>query len=307
MALVQSHRSRKTTEAIQAYRNSRKDVRKALKKQRDQVQAWEESHTVGTAMPQAETIIPTLASTPLLPAGTRPDTLTKPLRVCRWEAPLSSLIQKLLSATNLTEEHEATRKELEKAWNEKCAGIRAADCKAITAPVKKLTICFMANRCLCSDERGKNVIRFVQALSRCLHSGRNAMLAKGSAGRQLYNRALAVLRVHRKGKDLELRAKDYWMHLGWSNFNNQVHHILRLLPCVATLHGEWDEITLEADVSGGPVNLWVAFLGIDLDKNWDAEIWQVYDSNDQVRTDFVPKFVSLKRCPINGKVSSAKS
>ena len=43
-------------------------------------------------------------------------------------------------------------------------------------------------------------------------------------------------------------------------------------------------------------------MGIDCDKNWDAEIWQVYDSNDQVRTDFVPKFVSLKRCPINGKV-----
>eukprot|EP00974_Lingulodinium_polyedra_P083985 8132426-Lingulodinium_polyedra.AAC.1 len=100
------------------------------------------------------------------------------------------------------------------AWHQKNIGIQVSACKKITTQGGKVSTCFVAGRCLCSSENGKQTAKFVKAFAAAL-CGKDGILKKGSHGRKLYENGLPVIRTFRKRKSQNLLSKDCWVHLSF--------------------------------------------------------------------------------------------
>ena len=85
------------------------------------------------------------------------------------------------------------------------------------------------------------------------------------------------------------------MHLGWGNFNSGVLTVMTLVPFSLTVFGEGlVHLQMHMDTDKEALTFWDALDGIDLDKDYDAEIWQISQQNTPL-FDFIPGVVLLER------------
>eukprot|EP00974_Lingulodinium_polyedra_P076708 7426274-Lingulodinium_polyedra.AAC.1 len=87
-------------------------------------------------------------------------------------------------------ETEVARAQMLEAWHQKNIGIRVSACKKLTTQGRQVSTCFVAGRCLCSSENGKQTAKFVKAFAATL-CGKDGILKKGPHGRN-YQNGLAV-------------------------------------------------------------------------------------------------------------------
>ena len=120
-------------------------------------------------------------------------------------------------------------------------------------------------------------MRFVRALASAL-IGNGGLLETRQPGRKLFDEAVGILRVYRKGKESVLRQKDVWSHLSYGNLVTGLFTVLKLVASDSTVWGEGrDEICLRGDTCEG-VNFWDLFFGIDVSRDYDAELWRTSDA-----------------------------
>ena len=147
------------------------------------------------------------------------------------------------------------------------------------------------------------LMRFVRSLTNTLCYGKDALLAKGRPGRALYDTARCVCRVFRKGRALDLRSKDVWCFLGYGNLNTRVFYVLRLDECEFTVFGGpgTHQIILKAYLQ--PMHLWDLYEDLNLEKDYDLELWHL-TASDAIVVRWMPVFFHLER-PENSIVGKA--
>jgi len=265
-----------------------------LAAERQNLEMWALTHSAPQALgPKVLATVPEMEqATPWPAAG------PNALKVVKWPPPAGELASKVMTGLTNPRDEQANSGGLETldcAWSDRCAGIMFKSCPPLVAQPSKSKICMIANKCFCGTAEGRNTIRFVRCVCvcRCLSSRAGSMIAKGSYGRTLYESARAVLRVFRKGKADVLRRKDYWLHLGFGNINTGVFFGLELSGCSETVWGEglW-QITLK--IENKPVHLWDFFENVNVNKNWDAELWEFAQDESALR-EFDPRIILLQR------------
>jgi hypothetical protein len=186
------------------------------------------------------------------------------------------------------------KEELLASWRARCEGFMAAQCRPIDSKPRRPTICALAQRCLCGTPDGRNTMRFVRGLTACLLAAGTGLLIKGKPARKLYDEGRAVVRVFKKEKRHVLRPKDVWAHLSFGNLVSTLFHVAVLVESTETIYGEgFTDITLQWD-GRRPATWWIAFLTVDITKNYDLEIWELADAPTLVGP-FVPGVWSLHR------------
>ena len=148
-------------------------------------------------------------------------------------------------------------------------------------------------KCFCSTAAGRIAMAFVRSLIVFL-CGPAGVLCKGSSARALYDAGRAVLRVFRKGRSETLRPKDSWFHLSFGNLQTGVFWVVRLTwREVSPWEEGSNEITLHGETQKA-ADLWSMFLDIDINKDFDAEIWKLTDS-DAIEEIFEPGVFTIER------------
>jgi hypothetical protein len=185
------------------------------------------------------------------------------LTVVKWAAPSAELAKKVLAAGEDGRYPESGSKRfMTEAWGRRCQGMLFRNCKPQIGNVPRATICFVANMHLCGTPKGRNLMRFVRALTSAL-CWKTGVLAKGTEGRKHFNVATAVLRVFRKHRVETLRPKDRVLHLRYGNLASGLFFFCKRLESFeGTLYGDkLESIVLERSgplfTSGVPSSTWI--------------------------------------------------
>ena len=215
---------------------------------------WSSSNPTQAAVPDADESVPQLSRGARLPVGLA----DLPLTILEWPFPAREVASKMLDGLTRKDSDDmagGALADLRAAWESRCDGFQGAYCRPCTTRPTKDKVCYIANRCLCQTPEQRNLCRFVLSLTTQL-CGRGGVLSKGSATRAAYDVGRLCLRVYRKGREEEVREKDWFIHISYGNLNTSLFYVFRLITFSGTILGNVRELTLHADTVAGPRHLW---------------------------------------------------